>query len=164
MRIGLLIIGLVLAACSHTPIVAPVKEAPAVAPAKALAKAPVKVPANHPQVTIIQNRCNQFSEKAAVSGFSAFDKDKSKSVLREEYLCLVGTGFTALNKNHDEYLSADELPNGAEWIKTADRNSDSRISVVEFMTTAGSAFTAADSDSNGSLSEEEFKKAEGKLP
>ena len=106
-----------------------------------------------------QGPCEAYRGRGPAKDFAGYDADENKAVSRDEYLCQVIGRFTELNGDHDPFLAGAELSGRPAW--AADANKDKRVSLVEFVKGAESAFQRADGNKNGSLSAAEFGK--GKL-
>lgn len=107
----------------------------------------------------VQGPCQAYRNRDIAKDFAGFDADGNKAVSRDEFLCQVIVRFSDLNADRDPFLAAGELANKPAWV--SDANKDKRVSVVEFVKSAESAFQRADGNRNGSLTAAEFTK--GKL-
>lgn len=83
----------------------------------------------------------------------ALDEDKNGGVNREEYSRFMEIAYNDLDKNHDNFLSKNELKGIVTDAQFAqmDKNSDGRISKEEYMKQVLSDFKTADRGNDGEL-------------
>lgn len=111
------------------------------------------------KTTVKENACNGFRKTAAPKKFEEFDANKDKSVSRAEYNCLTMKRFTELDKDGDLFLSKAELKKAGNWKVTGDQNGDGKISMIEYSFLADVAFSAVDSNKDGSIAGNENGEA-----
>ncbi|HEY8279037.1 MAG TPA: hypothetical protein VIH99_05410 [Bdellovibrionota bacterium] len=110
------------------------------------------------KLTIVESPCNAMKDAKAPQSYEEFDHDKNGTVSRDEYLCKVVKRFNEMDKDHDHFLSNEEMKAAGNWKKKADKSKDKKVSIIEFMNAADEHFKGADKDKNGSLSKTEHHK------
>lgn len=96
------------------------------------------------------------------------DLNKDGMITRQEFLSSRSQSFSQIDRNHNGYLSADDLPAIArqsergrafmEMMTTMDRNHDGRVSRSEFVNGPTPVFDNADTSGNGVIDGYELKQ------
>lgn len=107
---------------------------------------------------LAQTAAPAVDEAALRKAFDAADTNKDGVIDIDEAVGDAVLIFATLDKNHDRFLTLDELPrHDPARLKAADRNGDGKLSVGEVAADRVWEFFEADTNSNGVLTFEEVR-------
>lgn len=90
--------------------------------------------------------------------FKILDMDGDEKVTYVEFANMKIDAFSAPDRNEDNYLGQDEVFIAPDEFGTIDRNSDGKISGVEFIDSRYGQFQPYDADKNGEVDLQELTR------